>query len=355
MKIVLATGIYPPTIGGPATYVKNLADALTKRGEEVVVVTYGDGQSADPWKVEHVSLAGGPILRWKRFANALKKQASDADVIYAFSSVSAGMSIILSGLKKPKKILRLGGDFFWERYTDRGGNLGLRAWYARRSSSVRVSRWIVSHFDHVVFSTEFQKKIYEDQYPGLPAHSVIENAVPVARIEHHEVHRPLRVLFMGRFVRFKNLLTLLRGLPSDVMLTLVGDGPERVRLQQAISAQNLASRVGFEDPVAGDDKEKIFSSHDLLVLPSLTEISPNVALEARAAGLPVLLTTETGLSAALSQGMVLRDLSDPAKISAAISAVRERYTDIAKVAASALPERTWKDVAHEHMRLFTSL
>ena len=39
-KILLATGIFPPDIGGPATYVENLAIELEKLGHKVRVVTY---------------------------------------------------------------------------------------------------------------------------------------------------------------------------------------------------------------------------------------------------------------------------------------------------------------------------
>jgi hypothetical protein len=40
MKILLATGIYPPEIGGPATYAKLLSDELPKRGIEVDVLPF---------------------------------------------------------------------------------------------------------------------------------------------------------------------------------------------------------------------------------------------------------------------------------------------------------------------------
>ena len=42
MKILLATGIYPPESGGPATYTMGLASALRSRGHEVMIVTYGE-------------------------------------------------------------------------------------------------------------------------------------------------------------------------------------------------------------------------------------------------------------------------------------------------------------------------
>ncbi len=42
MRILLATPIYPPEIGGPAQYVKNLAERLKKEGIETQIVSYNN-------------------------------------------------------------------------------------------------------------------------------------------------------------------------------------------------------------------------------------------------------------------------------------------------------------------------
>jgi glycosyltransferase involved in cell wall biosynthesis len=136
-------------------------------------------------------------------------------------------------------------------------------------------------------------------------------------------------------------------------LTMVGDGPLKEKLQ-VVSDQRQAP-VAFLPPVSGADKQKIFAEHDLLVLPSLTEISPNVALEARATGLPVLLTSETGLSEALRQGMIIAKLRTPEEIRAAIMDVRMRYPEVAKSAGQTFPERSWQTVAEEYIALFKRL
>ena len=101
---------------------------------------------------------------------------------------------------------------------------------------------------------------------------------------------------MGRFVGFKNLAELvaaMKGLP-EATLTLVGEGPMKGALETQIASLALGDRVRFLPPARGADKDKIFDDHDLLIIPSVTEISPNVVLEAASRGLPVLLTEETG-------------------------------------------------------------
>ena len=99
----------------------------------------------------------------------------------------------------------------------------------------------------------------------------------------------------------------------------------------------------------------MLAEHDLLVLPSLTEISPNIALEAQAQGLPVLLTENTGLSEQLTKGMILHDLKTPEKIAQAISSIKEEYPSFALAAAEKLPERSWGSVSDDHHSLFGKL
>lgn len=363
MKIVLATGIYPPEIGGPATYCHALAEEFVKKGIEVRVVTYGAMRECEnakmrKWPVITIEKSL-PIVRWLRYASALKKHGSDADVVIAFSSISTGVPLWLARLKKPKKILRLGGDFFWERYTDRGGMKSLREWYESKTTAQQAANWIMNallrKFDHIVFSTEFQKKIYEDYYWGLESVSVIENALPSGIPKKHERHEPFRLLFMGRFVEFKNLSALVQAvgalhatlLQGQITLTLVGDGPLKQQLQA------FGGQTKVLPPVHGEEKQKIFADHDLLILPSITEISPNVALEARAAGLPVLLTKETGLSGELMQGMMVHDISTTEKIKKAISDAMNRYDEISHSAHESLLTRGWGNLAEEWIELLS--
>jgi glycosyltransferase involved in cell wall biosynthesis len=361
MKIVLATGIYPPDIGGPATYVAGLEAELRDRGHDVTVITYARPMSGHDITlskgVVKVSNAGGTIARWKRYRRALREQASESDVIIAFTSVSVGVPLMWSKLTKPKKILRLGGEFFWERYTDGGGSKGLAAWYRSRFGMWRIlnavfMHGILSSFAHVVYSTQFQRQIHERAYRHLPSLSVIENAVPSGKRAPHTLHSPLRLLFMGRFVRFKHLPVLIEALAllPDAELTITGDGPQKKHLLEQVRRLGLLDRVTFLPPMLGDAKTKLFAEHDLLVIPSVTEISPNVALEAASAGLPVILTAETGLSSALSKGMLVAPMHEKMEVLAAIMKAKSKYADLAKAEPA---RRSWADVTDEWISLLT--
>lgn len=363
MKVILATGIYPPEIGGPATYVHHLAKSLIERGMKVKIIAYGDAvpqETAFSFQlsdVTRISRKGGPLMRWKRYAKALKEHGADADIVYCFSSVSCGVPLWMAKLKHPHTILRLGGDFLWERYTDRGGTLSLRDWYASEPKFKGMMNGLLKQFDEIVFSTKFQEELYEKFYVQMPLHTVIENALPTGVPVHHQPHTPFKLLFLGRFVPFKNLGSLIlavKDLP-ETTLTIAGEGPLEDVLRNLVHAEGLSDRVTFLSPQTGDAKQELFLDHDLLVLPSYTEISPNTALEARSTGLPVLLTTETGLSHTLSDGCLLRQLRAPIDIANAIREIRETYEVLADRASAPIPARTWDHVAEDHLTIFRNL
>lgn len=358
MRVVLATGIYPPEIGGPATYVAALARALRAKGVVVQIIAYGEPHAHDASEgVTRVSRAGGPLLRYVRYARTLRTIAAESDVIEAFSSVSVGIPLWLSHLRRPKKILRLGGDFLWERATDRGEERGLRQWYEAGQRGTGFMNGLLRTFDVLVFSTAFQEELYRRVYRHLPLLTVIENVFPHGTPVLHARHDTLRLLFFGRFVAFKNLTALIDALPllPRTTLTLAGEGPMEHALHSHVQRRGLSDRVTFLPPQHGTEKDALLQEHDVLVLPSTTEISPNTALEARAAGLPVLLTQETGLSRELLEGVTLHALRTPDDIAAAVKSVVDAYDVHAERSAQALPKRDWNLLADEHIALFSSV
>ncbi len=391
MKIILATGIALPEIGGPATYVDALGKELLRRGQDVTVITFAKevkgGVARDEsggMPVVRVSRAGGPVVRWRRYAGVLRRYAADADVVLAFSSVSVGMPLRMAKLKKPYRVLRVGGDYFWERYTGMGGKRTLREWYRSRPVSAsgtvqdalayRLTRRLnrvflqplLPRFHAIAFTTAFQEHLYRLAYPDIRRHLVIQNAfpslnlpadVPYAARAAELKERPVRLLWFGRLVGFKNLSALLRAVARlpHVRLSVVGEGPLLKQLKQEAQALMIIDRVSFQASRGPTEKAAVFRDHDALVIPSLTEISPNAALEARAAGMPVLLTEETGLSPELTAGMVLAPLREAEDIARAVLELEQSYAEAAEAASAPLPARSWEQVADEWMELFEGL
>lgn len=103
--------------------------------------------------------------------------------------------------------------------------------------------------------------------------------------------RPL-LGFVGRLSQEKGLPHLLQALArpelAGVQLAVVGDGDERVSLQQQASLLGLGERVRWLGHRR--DTPALYLAFDLLALPSLVEAFPMVLLEAMASGKPVVAT-----------------------------------------------------------------
>src|SRR3989344_1229267 len=150
MRILIATGIYPPDIGGPARYAKSLYEALQGLGHEVRVLPYRL-EKRMPWGIrQFFYLARIFVATYK------------TDVIIALDTVSVGFPAAISSFLWGKKIaIRIGGDFFWESYVERKGiAIPLPDFYKilptlsfKEKVIAKIHQFIMDYSDFIVFST----------------------------------------------------------------------------------------------------------------------------------------------------------------------------------------------------------
>ncbi len=123
--------------------------------------------------------------------------------------------------------------------------------------------------------------------------------------------------------------------PSAFKLLLIGDGLLRKTLEQQVRDRHLESLVLF----AGQQHEvrPYFAAADALVLPSLSEGSPNVLLEAMSARVPVVATDVGGVSEIVSDGdtALLVPPNHPAKLAKALERLLENPELRARLSARA--------------------
>jgi glycosyltransferase involved in cell wall biosynthesis len=113
------------------------------------------------------------------------------------------------------------------------------------------------------------------------------------------------ILIVGRLSREKDHLTLLRAvdrLQSNLNphLLVVGEGPERGRIEQEIRQRGLTEHVTLTG--LQRSAEPYYRIANLAVLSSLSEGSPNALLEAMSAGVPVVATNVGGIPEIVTDG-----------------------------------------------------
>ena len=125
-RILITSGIFPPDIGGPATYAELLANELNVRGFNVCVLTYSKQFfcSQHSHDNSHYSHRFKIIRVWSKWPKGIKHLifgikllglARKYDIIYALNVWSAGLpSLIVSKIFKKKFIIRIVGDYAWE-------------------------------------------------------------------------------------------------------------------------------------------------------------------------------------------------------------------------------------------------
>ena len=111
--------------------------------------------------------------------------------------------------------------------------------------------------------------------------------------------KPLRCLFVGRLSAQKHADTLVRAISRlksemDVLGTIVGDGPERARLEQLARERGVENEVTFAGGLPFERVLDLYETHDALILTSDTEGWPKALVEGMAFGL-VCIGSDRGL------------------------------------------------------------
>ncbi|HBB31981.1 MAG TPA: colanic acid biosynthesis glycosyltransferase WcaL [Cyanobacteria bacterium UBA8803] len=126
-------------------------------------------------------------------------------------------------------------------------------------------------------------------------------------VEHNEPGR--RLLYVGRLAVVKGLPILLESLATlkrshpDLVLTVVGDGPDRNELEQMTERLGLSGNVKFVGYQSQTEVRNYLQKTDVFVMSSFAEGVPVVLMEAMAAGVPVVATQIAGVSELVEDGV----------------------------------------------------
>ena len=370
MKVLITSGIWPPDIGGPASHGPELGGFLVTRGHEVEAVTAAGSAAIEkaPFPVRAVPRDRPRPLRLSEAAVAVVSAAVGKHVIY-----SAGLytrSSLASRMRSVPLVVKLAADPAYER-ARRAGFRGSLEDFQRRHSDLRI-RWLkrqraiaLSRAARIVVPSRYLAELVIGWGVRRESLTVIPNPAPAVDSgePRDELRRRLGVsgptfVFAGRFVRQKNLPLAVEALclVDGASLVLVGEGPEAGAVTEAIDRTGLSGRVSVKGPVARDAAVDWMRAADAAVLPSDWENFPHAAVEALAAGTPVIATAVGGVPEIVESGVngILVPAGDVDAFGAAMATlVRDgglaaRLRGAARQAASRFSaERVYGSIAQE--------
>jgi hypothetical protein len=295
MRILIASGIYPPDIGGPAQYARNLYETWKKQGHDVKVAAY---------RWERIAPPG---LRHLLYFTKIIRKGWNADLILVLDTWSAAVpTMVACSIMRKKYIVRTGGDFLWETYVERTGDMVLfRDFYGSSPKLSRKERMIfklggdsLRKAKTVIFSTEWQKGVFENAYSlDHKRCAIVENYCG----ERLETVMPEERNFVAatRDLKWKNIESLKEAF-KDAKIEVGRRGLPDIELD--------CGKAVYDSFV-----EKIHHAY-AVTLVSIGDISPNMIFDAIRAGTPFILTEENGIMDRIKDAAILVNPLNKAKI-----------------------------------------
>ncbi len=302
MRIVIATPLYPPDIGGPAKYAKEMYSELSRRGEKPRLVAWGKAERMLPFGVRHLVY----LLR-------LLPQAARADMIVALDTGSVGLPALAAAkLLHKKLVVRIGGDIVWEGYIERTREMvklskfydGPRAYTRKERIMKYLTGVLVRHADALLFNTRWQLDIWQKAYGfSMSRARVLENEY--APVRHDTAPRAGKKIFVaaGRGIVYKNIPAL-----ASAFAKVATTHPDiELDTRQLPPADNRARIAGAY----------------ALVVPSVSEVNSNFIIEGLAYGKPFLAPRDSGMHERLQGLGEFVDTLDQAALERGIEALLE--------------------------------
>lgn len=320
MKILMFSWEYPPkNIGGLANHVYNLAGSLAALGNEVHVITCGENNSflkeenrgVNVHRVLPYSLDSEDFTKWVMHLNFVMAEeavklintSGKFDIIHAHDWLSLYSAKLIKAAYNIPMLCTI-------HATEHGRNNGIRTDLQRYISS---AEWMLTYEAwKVIVCSEYMKSEVKNIF-NVPDDKVliIPNGVELDNFDFDFNNEEFRssyalpdekiIFYVGRHVYEKGIHLLVEAAPdivnsyNKVKFLIAGQGPMTEELKEKARVLGLEHKFLFLGYVDDLTKNKLLKSSDAAVFPSLYEPFGIVALEAMAAGCPVVVSDVGGL------------------------------------------------------------
>jgi glycosyltransferase involved in cell wall biosynthesis len=291
--------------GGVQTAVWQLARALAARGHEVAVYG-GDGTLRPLGENARVAVRTFPFVARERVL----------DLGTRFTRIVERWSFARHARREVARadhdwlIVTKPFDFIWPRLLPRASRTRV-CFMSGGTDFFAGDRRLAPRIDAMTACSHFNAWQIAARYKRHPA--VIYNGVDTARFNpaarSDAVRRSLSpdpdavlLAFAGRLVGWKGLGVAIDAIAHPALaalplrLALVGDGPERTKLDERVRRRDAQARVVFHPPVAHDEVPAIYASADIALFPSIGDEAFGIAIaEAMSCGCAVIASHVGGI------------------------------------------------------------
>lgn len=329
LRVLIATPLFPPEIGGPATYAKLLCEEFPRLGFIVAILPFS--------RVRHLPY----IIRHAIYFFYVLREGGCADIIYAQDPLGVGLpSGVAAKMLRKKFIVKIVGDRAWETAVQKFGVRDALDDFIRRKNYgigirlLRFGQYVAATLaDRIVVPSAYLARIVSLWGIARGRITVIYNAyIPVKtppRAAKNALGRGPIMVSAGRLVSWKGFDALIALMPAllkkwpTLKLLIVGDGPERENLKSGIRELHLEKHVKLTGTLNRDALYRTLLAGDLFVLYTAYEGFSHQLLEAMDAGIPIITTRVGGNTELVKDGEngLLVEYGDTSALSGAIDRV----------------------------------
>lgn len=371
MRILVASGIFHPEIGGPATYLHQTLPELIERGHSVTVVTFGEEIYESYSYPVHRVPRGHWLSRHWEYYRTVSRLWPGHDLVFVHS-----LGLPLPSRARPR-LGRIGGDPAWERAVNSGWvapQIDVEHFQTRRRHPLARLNKALYHrearkLDRIIVPCRFYERLIAswgvDPRKIAVVHSAIRPA-PVPQETKSEVRRRLclpgfkLLLTVARLTPYKGVDYLIQAVASlqDTHLAVVGDGPMRGELARLAGGLGVSERIHFLGRVPRDQLPAIYRAADYTVVYAGGEGLSHTLLESLLVGTPVIASDAGGNSEVVRHGENgwLAPFPDAARL---LETIQKAYLpgEQARCSANAsvgLERFSWAETVRETLRLIES-
>ena len=319
MKVFITVGIFPPDIGGPASFVPKVAQLFVDNGNEVKVLCLSDEKHEDhyDYNVVRIMRFTNKLIRWPLTILKMIVHGYKADVWFINglpmeAYISHKVVSVLS-VRKIKTLRKVVGDWAWER----GRNLKLtedsfddfqKNKHSLHIEIAKFSRgWTAKKVNKVIVPSQHLKGVVQNWGVDAEKIDVLYNGT---KIDNQKSRKGgTNLISVGRLAPWKNIDVIIDSVEilnqdkkDRFSLTLVGDGPMRDKLQEHIDRKGLTNQIEITGQVPSRDVQNYLNKADIYLQASGYEGLPHVILEAINHSLTIISTPIGGTNEILRDG-----------------------------------------------------